>query len=63
VIERLGVDLTYFDSGQSQWIPVTADQVTRWLVAEDASDMPAWEQRVRAWALEQLAGRVQRIEG
>ena len=57
VIERLATDRRYFDCSRSRWIPVRADEVTRWLVQEDTSDVAAWEQRVRAWATEQLAGR------
>jgi len=62
VIECLAVDRTYFDSGQSRWIPVHANEVTRWLVVEDTSDVAAWEERVRAWAMEQPAGRLTRNE-
>jgi len=40
----------YVDTGRSRWIPVTASDATRWLVAEDTRDMHAWEKRVRAWA-------------
>jgi hypothetical protein len=40
----------YVDIGRSRWIPVKAEDATRWLVPEDTRDMFAWEQRVRAWA-------------
>ncbi len=46
----------YVDTGRSNWIPVTATDVTRWLVAEDTSDPGSWEDRLRAWA-ETSAGR------
>ncbi len=62
LIECLSGDRSYFDSGQSQWIPVRADEVTRWLVAEDTGDVPAWEQRVREWAAQQLAERLSKKE-
>ena len=40
----------YVDTGRSNWIPVTAADATRWLVAEDTDDPDAWEDRLRAWA-------------
>jgi len=47
---QLGSDGRYVDTGQSRWVPITATDATRWLVAEDASDPDEWEERVRAWA-------------
>ena len=58
-IEHLGADGRYFDSGRSRWLPVSADEVTRWLVEEDTRDTEVWEERVRAWAREELAGRME----
>ena len=40
----------YADTGRSRWIPITAADATRWLVAEDTNDLAAWEDRLRAWA-------------
>ena len=40
----------YVDTGRSRWLPVTAADATRWLVAEDTDDPDAWEDRLRAWA-------------
>jgi len=49
----------YFDAGQSRWLPVYASEATRWLVEEDSRDKAAWEARVRAWAREEPAGRLE----
>lgn len=49
-IQHLGTDGAYIDTGRSRWLPITAQDATRWLVEEDARDMDAWEERVRAWA-------------
>ena len=40
----------YIATERSRWIPVTAADATRWLVAEDTDDPDAWEDRLRAWA-------------
>jgi Uma2 family endonuclease len=57
-IEHLGADGKYFDAGRSRFLPVAADEVQRWLVDEDTWDTGAWEERVRAWARQELAGRL-----
>ena len=40
----------YVDTGRSHWLPVTAADVTRWLVEEDSDSVRVWESRLRAWA-------------
>jgi len=40
----------YIDTGRSRWLPITAQDATRWLVEDDTDDTIAWESRVRAWA-------------
>jgi Uma2 family endonuclease len=60
VIEHLGSDGGYHDAGQSRWLPVHADEATRWLVDEDTREKPAWEERVRGWARGEL---VERLKG
>ncbi len=57
-IRHLGADDLYFDAGQSRFLPVRAEEVTRWIVAEDTRDKDAWEERLRAWATAELPGRV-----
>jgi len=39
----------YIATGRSRWLPISAHDVTRWLVEEDTGDTIAWEARVRAW--------------
>jgi Uma2 family endonuclease len=57
-IEHLGVDGKYSNTGQSRFLPVHADEVTRWLLEEDRTDKAIWEDRLRAWAREELAVRM-----
>ncbi len=49
-IQQLGADGAYIDTGRSRWLPITKQDATRWLVAEDTSDPDVWEDRLRAWA-------------
>lgn len=48
-IQGLGADGTYFVAQRSQFLPVTAAEIRRWLVEEDAGDETAWCGRLRAW--------------
>ena len=57
VIQRLSSDGKYVDIGTSQFLPVSADEVRRWLVDEDTQDLAAWEERLRAWAAAEVVGR------
>ena len=57
-IMNLGVDNKYFDAGQSRWLPVHADEATHWLTEEDTRDSDGWEERIRTWASDELAGRL-----
>ena len=56
-IEHLGADGRYFAVGRSRFRPVAAEEVQRWLVDEDTWGTGAWEERDRAWARQELAGR------
>ena len=47
----------YIGAGASRWLPLTAAEVTHWLVEEDTRDPAVWEDRVRAWARAELTGR------
>ncbi len=40
----------YIESASSRWLPITASDATRWLVAENTTDPDTWENRVREWA-------------
>jgi Uma2 family endonuclease len=56
-IQHLSVDGNYFDAGQSRFLPVYAEEATRWVVEEEVRPKRAWEERLRAWAAAELAGR------
>ncbi len=56
-IERLDEQGHYQAVERSGFLRVRADQVPRWLTAEDISDYEAWIQRVRAWAEKELHGQ------
>jgi len=49
-IERLDEHGRYQPVERSSFLRVRADQVPRWLTAEDLSDYEAWVRRVREWA-------------
>lgn len=57
VIQHLSSDGKYVDIGTSQFLPISADEVRRWLVDEDTQNLAAWEERLRAWAAAEVAGR------
>ena len=48
VIERLTPQGTYAAVETSGFLPVTAEEVRRWVVDEDSSDESAWARRLRA---------------
>jgi Uma2 family endonuclease len=55
-IERLDEHGRYQPVERSGFLRVRADQVPRWLTAEDVSDYDAWIRRVREWAGKELHG-------
>lgn len=56
-IERLTEQGTYADAGQSGLLPIRADEVARWVLHEDRSNLLDWKRRLRAWVRAELAGR------
>jgi Uma2 family endonuclease len=48
-IDQLDPDGGYRESKSSRWLPVQAEEVTRWLLREDTRDEGAWAGRLRAW--------------
>jgi Uma2 family endonuclease len=56
-IERLDEHGRYQPVERSGFLRVRADQVPRWLTAEDVSDYDAWIRRVREWAEKELHGQ------
>jgi Uma2 family endonuclease len=55
-IQRLDENGRYQKVERSGYLRVRADQVPRWLTAEDLSDYGAWTRRLRQWAEESLRG-------
>jgi Uma2 family endonuclease len=56
-IDRSGEDEQYHPAPDSQFLPVKAEDVTRWVVEEDTSDESAWARRLRAWVRAEVAPR------
>ncbi len=48
VIERLAPEKTYASVEASQFLPIRADEIRRWIVEEDSHDESAWARRLRA---------------
>lgn len=57
IIERLNDRGTYEDAGRSAFLPITADEVARWVLHEDRSNLQDWRRRLRAWIRAELVGR------
>jgi hypothetical protein len=55
LIDRLGEDGRYHKASASQFLPVTVEDIRRWVVDEARSDESAWARRLRAWARAELA--------
>jgi Uma2 family endonuclease len=53
-IEQLGPDGTYVPVPRSRFLPVRAEDVTRWIFSEDSSSLVEWEARLRQWVRDQL---------
>ena len=58
VIERLEDDGTYRAVDRSSFLPVSAAEIRRWVVAEDSADESAWARRLRAWVSAEVAPRL-----
>jgi Uma2 family endonuclease len=58
VIEQLRGDGTYGLADSSQFLPVRAEEVLRWLIEENSNDETAWEVSLREWARSELAPRL-----
>lgn len=56
-IRRLKEDGTCESVDASGFLPVRADQIVRWVLGEDKSDVTAWMGRLREWIRTELAGR------
>jgi hypothetical protein len=54
-IDRLSSRGRYAAAAASKLLPVRADQVCRWVLEADASDLTSWSQRVRQWVRADLS--------
>jgi len=54
-IDRLSSRGRYAAAAASKLLPVRADQVCRWILEEDTSDLTSWSRMVRKWVREDLA--------
>jgi Uma2 family endonuclease len=52
VIEQLGPDGSYSPVDYSRFLPVTANDILRWIIHEDSTDELEFERRVTEWARE-----------
>jgi hypothetical protein len=57
IIGRSKEDGSYESVDASGFLPVRGDQVVRWVLEEDKSDVSAWMGRLREWIRTELAGR------
>ena len=55
-IERLRPDGSYAPALESRFLPISAEDVRRWLVEEDGTRRPDWDLRLIRWAMA-LGGR------
>ena len=50
VIEQLQSDGSYTLASSSRFLPLTPEDILRWLVDEDYGDELTWERRLDTWA-------------
>jgi Uma2 family endonuclease len=56
-IDRLDPDGKFRQVDSSRWLPVTSEEIARWVLIEDTRDEELWAERLKGWAQEVLAGR------
>ena len=57
-IEQLGPDGAYHAATSSRFLPVRADEVTRWLADRKSSRLGDWRRRLQKWIRTELKARV-----
>jgi Uma2 family endonuclease len=57
-IMHLQPDGQYTAVESSQFLPISPEEVVRWVAKEDATNKSSWERRLRAWIRDDLAPRV-----
>ena len=60
-IEQLGPDDAYVPASSSRYLPVTSDDIARWVLAEDARGSVTWKQRLREWVRTELSPRAKPV--
>jgi Uma2 family endonuclease len=56
-IGRLNDQGSYDAVEESQFLPIRKEEIVRWVLEEDTSDLRAWKRRLREWVRAELAGR------
>jgi Uma2 family endonuclease len=56
-IEQVGPDGTYHAAPRGRFLPVRAEDVTRWVFSEDSSSLVAWEERQRQWVRDEVVAK------
>ncbi len=59
-IERLTDQGNYVAVDASGFLPISREEVVRWVLQEDFSDVSAWKRRLRAWVRAELIPRAAR---
>jgi Uma2 family endonuclease len=57
VVERLTADGTYQSVERSAFLPVSGQEIERWVLEEDSRDGSLWGRRLRTWAQAELVPR------
>jgi predicted ATPase with chaperone activity len=57
IIERLRSDGHCEPVAESLFMPITAEEIRRWVVNENSDDESAWAERLRAWIAAELSSR------
>jgi len=60
VIDRLRPDGTYHAAPMSEFLPIRAEEITRWVLKEELVDGSLWARRLRAWIRTEIASRLRR---
>jgi Uma2 family endonuclease len=58
-IDQINAEGSYVTAETSKFLYVRPDEVTRWVVREDASDRLAWKERLAQWVQDELRPRVE----
>jgi Uma2 family endonuclease len=56
-IGRLNNPGSYDNVEESLFLPIRKEEIARWVLVEDTSDLRAWKRRLREWIRAELAGR------